>query len=81
MARPIEDLTSNTVCAYLDEDVARRLRFYAKQTGRSMSGVITEALRGYFARLDLIESIDHDTLLQQLAAVAAEQIAAERGEI
>jgi hypothetical protein len=79
--RPIRSLDSPVVTAHLDPDIARRTRSRAKETGHSLSSIVNDALKLYFARRDLIEAIDHDALLQRLAAVAAEQIAAERGEI
>jgi hypothetical protein len=78
--RPIKSLDNQTVHAYLDADIALRTRTLATETGHSLSSIISDALKLYFVRLDFLESIDHDALLQRLATYAAEQTRAERGE-
>lgn len=61
--RPLTSLTNQTIHAYLDAGAAQRTRTLASETGHSLSSIINDALKLYFARLDLIESIDHDSLL------------------
>jgi hypothetical protein len=50
-------LRQPVVAAYLDPDIARRAWTLAKGTGRSLSSIINDAVKLYFARLDLLASI------------------------
>jgi len=64
MPKHLESMTSKNICAYLDTDLALRLRAQARDTGHSLSSIVNDALKLYFARLDLIERIDHTALLR-----------------
>jgi hypothetical protein len=55
MAAKITNLTDRVIHAYLDENMARRVRSHATNTGRAISGIVSEALTIYYARLDFLD--------------------------
>ena len=69
--RKLESLDSPVVTAHLDPDVARRTRTLAAENGRSLSSLVSDGLRLYFARVDRIAALYSEAVAVQEDRVAA----------